>query len=426
MLINKLKQKSSSQFIRNVGLLGGAELLNRIFRLGTTVTLARLLSPHDYGLAAVVITTNEFATIFTLRNGIGSKLIQANEQDLKVLCDTSYWLNWILCISLFSIQCIAAFPIAWFYGDNQVILPICVGATVYLMLPVFAVQAAMVQRENRLNITALATVGQSVLGNILAIALAMLGMRMWAIVLPAVLTTPVWIITYYLNHPWRPSASFTLKRWNEITNFAKNLLGSELLNKVKDNIDYLLVGRFLGVEALGIYYFAFNAGLGISLNVINALTWPLFPHLCAVRGNYNQFKKRYFKSLKVIAITITPLVILQSSLAPFYVPIIFGQKWVSAIPILVLICLSAIPRPFSNAAGQALMAVDKPHIGLYYNLIFTMLFTVCLLIAVQWGIFWVAVSVLITHWLAIPAFTVWASKYIFSRNLILFPTESKL
>jgi O-antigen/teichoic acid export membrane protein len=131
MLINQLKQKLSSQFIRNFSSLGGAELANRIFRLATTVTLARLLSPYDYGLAAVVLTTKDFADVFSLKAGIGAKIIQADERDVEVLSNTAYWLNWILCAALFIIQCIAAFPIAWFYGNTQVILPICIVARLY-------------------------------------------------------------------------------------------------------------------------------------------------------------------------------------------------------------------------------------------------------------------------------------------------------
>ncbi|MHC5831979.1 MAG: oligosaccharide flippase family protein, partial [Nostoc sp.] len=100
------------------------------------------------------------------------------------------------------------------------------------------------------------------------------------------------------------------------------------------NIDYLIIGRFLGINALGIYYFAFNAGLGISQNVINAFTSALFPHLCAARGDLKELKERYFSSLKFTAIIVVPLILLQSSLAPFYVPIVFGQKWVTAVPIL--------------------------------------------------------------------------------------------
>ncbi|MEH2035519.1 lipopolysaccharide biosynthesis protein [Nostoc sp.] len=416
MLIDKLKQQLSGQFIRNVGWLGGAELANRVFRLGTTITLAHLLNPYDYGLVAVVLTTNEFATVFTLKAGIGSKVIQADEQEIKVICDTSYWLNWILCSSIFVIQCIAAFPIAMFYGNNQVILPICVAALVYLMLPMFMIQSALIQRENRLNIAALCNVTQSLIANFSTIALALFGWGMWAVVLPIVLSTPVWIVISYMNHSWRPPKSFTLERWQEITKFGKDILGVELLNKFRSNIDYLLIGRFLGINALGIYYFAFNAGLGISLNVMSAVTSALFPHFCQVRGNFKQLKERYFSSLKSIAMFTVPLIVLQSSLAPFYVPIVFGQKWVAAVPILITICLSALPLAIYNPTYLLLNAIGKTHINLYWNLIYTVLFTISLLIAVQWGIFGVAVTVFICQVVTQPAFSIWAIRYFLAQN----------
>ncbi len=417
MLIKKLKQQLSSQFVRNVGWLGGAELANRIFRLGTTFTLARMFNPHDYGLVAVVLTTYEFTTVFTLRYGIGAKIIQADEQELKVICDTSYWLNWILCALLCVIQCVAAFPIALFYKDNQVILPICVLALVYLMLPFFMVQSALIQRENRLKITALCNVTQSILSNILTISLALFGLGMWAVVLSTVLTTPIWIVINNMYHTWRPPKSFKLDHWREIVNFSKDLLGVELLGKLRGNIDYLIIGRFLGINALGIYYFAFNAGLGISQNVMNAFTSALFPHLCAARGDLKQLKERFFSSLKSTAIIVVPLILLQSSLAPFYVPIVFGQKWVTAVPILILICLSALPLPLANATYLLLKTVGKTDIVLYWNLIFTVLFTIFLLVAVKWGIFWVAAAVLICQLVAQPIFSIWAVSYVFGNSL---------
>jgi PST family polysaccharide transporter len=423
MLINKLKQVLSGQFIRNAGWLGGAELVNRIFRLATTVTLARTFTSYDYGLVAIIYTTAEFASVFTLKYGIGAKIVQADEQDLKTICDTSYWLNWILCGSIFIIQCIGAFPIAWFYKNNQIILPICIMALSYLIMPVFMVQSAMIQRENRLKITALCNGVQALLTNILTVILALAGMGIWSVVLPSVLTTPVWIIITYRNHPWRPPTSFKIEQWREVTRFGKNMLGVELLNKLRANLDYLIVGRFLGVEALGIYYFAFNAGLGISVNVMSAFFSALFPYLCAARGNLKELKKRYFSSLKTITLFVIPLILLQSVLAPFYVPIIFGQKWIPAIPVLITICLSALPRPFGWATNLLLDAVDKTHITLYSDMIFTVVFTVSLLVAVKWGIFWVAAAVLISHMLVLPIFTVWGSRYVFTNYSRFYPAE---
>lgn len=416
MLINKLKHLLSDKFIRNVGWLGASEVVNRIFRLGVTVTLARIFRPYDYGLVSVVYTTFEFAMVLTLRGGTGAKIIQANEQDVQAICDTSYWLNWILCGSLFIIQCVAAFPIAQFYGNNQLILPLCTIALTYLMLPGFLVQESLLQRENRLEVVALCQATQGILSNTLTIGLALLGMGVWAIVWSMVLTTPVWIVINYINHPWRPPKSFTLDRWQEIIRFGKNLLGVELLGKLRGNLDYLLIGGFLGIDALGIYYFAFNAGLGISLSVIVTLTSALFPYLCEARGNLNQFRNRYFSSLKKIALIVVPLVVLQSSLAPLYVPIVFGQKWVEAIPILILICLSAVPMSFARAASQLLQAVDKSHIDLYWNIIFTGIFAAALLLAMQGGIYWVAAAVLISQAVALPIFTIWVSRLVFAKN----------
>ncbi|NEO66397.1 MAG: oligosaccharide flippase family protein, partial [Moorea sp. SIO4G2] len=293
------------------------------------------------------------------------------------------------------------------------ILPIVTDALLYLILPFFIVQSAMIRRENRLKITAFANATQAILSNIITVILAILGMGVWAVVWAMVLSTPVHIVINYRNHPWRAPKSFKLEQWQSVLSFGGNILGVELLEKLRSNLDYLLVGGFLGVEALGLYFFAFSAGLGISQNVIKLFTSSLFPYLCAVRENLTQLKERYFSSLKTTAIIVLPLIILQASLAPLYVPIVFGQKWVGAIPILILICLSALPLPLTNTTTQLLNAVGKAQINLYWNLIFTVIFATCLLVAVNWGILWVAVAVLICQLLT-PIFTILAIRYVFT------------
>ena len=175
----------------------------------------------------------------------------------------------------------------------------------------------------------------------------------------------------------------------------------------------MIVGKFLSIEALGIYYFAFNAGLGISLGIITSIKSALLPHLCNVRSNFQQFRSRYLNSLKTIAMVIIPIVLLQSSLAPVYVPIVFGQQWLPAIPVLILICLSAIPRPFADAASQLLLAVDKPEIDLIWNILFSGLFAVALLIGVQWQSVGVASAVLLIHWIFLPLFVLWSMRQVF-------------
>ncbi len=87
-LFSKLKEKLSNQFVRNIGWLDGSELTIRLFRLGATAILARCLNPADYGLAAIVMTTYELMRVFT-QTGISAKIIQADDQELEVLCNSA-------------------------------------------------------------------------------------------------------------------------------------------------------------------------------------------------------------------------------------------------------------------------------------------------------------------------------------------------
>ncbi len=416
MLINRIKKLSSDKFLSNIGWLGIAEIANRIFRLATTVVLARTFTAYDYGIASIIYTVVDLSFVLTISPGFGAKIIQADEQDLKQACDTTYWLNWLICIGLFLIQCLAAFPIANAYNNSTLVLPLCAVACTYLFIPFFVVQSTLVQRENRLKVTAIATAIQAILANFITVILALKGVGAWAVIIPIIATTPVWIIVCRQHISWREPKKITLKNWRLITSFGLKLLGVNALSRVRMNLDYLLVGSFLGVEALGLYFFAFNAGLGISQSVINAFSSALYPHLCAAREDKQELKKQFFRSLKTVALIVIPLVALQSSLAPFYVPIIFGQKWVDGVPILIVICLSAIPIALSRATSQLLQTLDKIHLDFYWNAIFTTVFAISLIIAVKTGIFAVACAVLVTQLIAMPIFTFWVVRHVFADN----------
>ncbi|NMF64652.1 lipopolysaccharide biosynthesis protein [Brasilonema octagenarum] len=440
-VINIIKKKFSGQFIRNVGWLSISEIIYRVLRLGLVVIIARYLNRHDYGLGAIIMTVREFSLTFA-DIGISAKIIQAEEEELEDLCNSAYWLSWVVFFSLFVIQSIAAFPIAWFYKSPNLILPIIVSGIAYLIWPLSTIQKTLIQRENRLKVIAIANSAQNFTGSILTAIFAVLGMGVWSLVLPSILISPLEPLIYYRAQSWRVNTGFTTKSWSQIFKFGKNILGVSLLRTLRNNLDYLLVGRFVvkqgvpeyGIQELGLYFFGFNAGLGISLSIINAINSAILPHLCGVRSELSELKKSYFSSLKTIRATIIPFVILQSSLAHIYVPIVFGKKWVPAIPIVILICLSAIPRPFADAASQLLIAVGKPHLDLYWNIIFTFLFSMTILIGVNlpflgvdtsvlsvhlgehWQIIVVAISVLLVHIVFLPLFTLWATRYVFPKT----------
>ena len=257
-------QSFMNPFLQSASWLGTAELFNRVMRLGTTVIVSRALSLEDYGLSAIVLVVVDVATVLSMRTGIGSKLVPAPKEDLDELCQTAYGLSWAIAILMFMLQFSVAFPIAHWYHEPRLIAPICVLAFNTLVAPTYLIQAALVYRENQFQVLALCNVGQAFFGNLAAIVMAQMGYGLWAFVVLGILATPIWWFIIRRSQSWRLRGKMSSARWSEILTFAKNLMDIELLGKIRATVDYLLIGQVLGMEALGIYYFAFNAGLGIS------------------------------------------------------------------------------------------------------------------------------------------------------------------
>jgi teichuronic acid exporter len=405
--------RSEDRYLRNIGWMGLSEFGIRISRLLATVILARLLSPEDYGVAALVLMTHEFVRVFT-RNGIGEKLVQALPSELNSLCNTAFTLNWILGIVLFLLQLGGSFLVAKFYGQPELIRPIILIGLTYLIYPLGSVQTSLILRENRMNVFGLTQLASVMTDNILIAIFALSGFGMWSIILPKFLVAPIWVVMVYRFHPWRPDWQPTLLHWRRILSFGSRILGVELLNTLRENIDYLLIGRFIGVSQLGTYYFAFNAGLGMSLSAVNAMGLTLYSDLCEVAHDRSLLKQRFQKNLSTISKVIVPLVALQTSLAPLYVPIIFGQKWVErgALPVLIIICCSALSRPIANAASMLFRSIGLPQVDLWWNLAFTLCLASAVVLGTSHGIVGVAVAVMATHLLLQPFYALWAWRVV--------------
>ena len=402
-----------NRFVRNLMAMGSAQIAIRISRLVTTVILSRLLNSEAYGLAAIALTVYEFIAVFT-RNGINARVIQATDDELESVTRTAYVLTWAICFGLMVIQALIALPIAWFCHDMRLFAPIALMSVIYIATPLCGMQAALQQREGRLGRIAFAGALQVTVDNALTAIFALMGMGMWAIVLPKILVAPIWVIVVRYGHTWRPGKLplrlSAYENWRDITRFSRNIVGVEIMTTFQANVDNIMVGAFLGVRALGIYYFAFNAGLGITLGLINALGQAVFPHLCQVRTDPRMLAVRYREAVGKLGFLVTPLVILQAALAPFYVPLVFGHKWDAAIPVLSIICLSALARPFASAASQLLTAVGRPEIELRWQAALTVALTIALLISSHVNLLAVAVSVLVVQTMMLGAFFFMAPK----------------
>ena len=324
---------------RNVGWLTVAEMISRIGRIFAAIILARQLDAVAFGVAAIALTVFELVRVFT-ENGIGAAVVRADDHELHKVANTAYRLMWIVCIALAILQCLVGIVVEALVPGRQAGVMIAVLAIVFLIMPFGVVHGFFLYRSERLKHLAVVSSSQAMADHILTAILALSGFGAWAIVLPKVLTAPLWLYCIMRPKAWVRNRHAGYAPARKIIRFSLPVLGSELLSTFRDQMDKLVVSTVLGIEALGLYYFAFNAGLGLSTALNKAFSNALFPHLNAARNRLATYRK----ALIQIGLPFCAVYIAQAAAALLYVPIIFGEKWALAAPLVALLCLGGPAR----------------------------------------------------------------------------------
>jgi O-antigen/teichoic acid export membrane protein len=311
------------------------------------------------GTAALALSLFELVRVLT-NVGIGQRIIAAKDNELSAICNAALRLFWAVCLAVMAIQLLVA-AVAYVTFDNgEVAAMLAVLSAVYIFMPMGLVQIFLAMRDQRMAATARVAAVQNIVDAALTVALVLMWPSAWAIVLPKLLTAPIWLIEARKAYQWMPSQNVAPAPFAEFKVFGPAILGSELLAAARIHGDKLLVGALLGTEALGIYYFAFNAGLGITQSFVAACNLVLFPHLAKSRSD--QIGNKFRQSFALGFMVLCPVVIAQAALAPYYIPIIFGDNWSQSVPYVALLAGAALPLYAGAILGAWYRALGTPFV----------------------------------------------------------------
>lgn len=363
-LIARCRTADIGQLLSGLAAFGGAEVATRLIRIASVVVIARQVSPTIMGVAALALSL--FEVVRVLANaGIGQRIIAESPEQLAATCNTAHRLFWVWCLGVSLIQLtLAAVLHAFGMGDIAAMLAVLSG--VYLFMPAGLVQVFLLMRDGRFGIIARITAAQAIADQLLTLAFVLLWPSAWAIVLPKLVTAPLWLLLVRRAKAWRPQAAAGLTPWRSFLGFAAGVLVSELVNVGRTQLDKLLVGALFGVQALGIYYFAFNAGLGITTSFITALGQVLFPYISAAQAASSR-ARRCRQGLWLGLALFLPVLALQVGLAHWYVPLVFGEQWREAAPLVSVLALGAVPMIFAAVASAWLRAQCRPGVEALLN-----------------------------------------------------------
>lgn len=346
------KLGAPSKLVRNMGWIAGAEMISRIGRIVAAIILARSLDAYAFGVAALALTVFELVRLFC-ENGVGAAVIRARDEDVDATANTAYKLMWWICGTLALVQTSIGVLTAFVLNAPHLGSMIALLSGVYLIMPFGVVHAYILHREERFRHLAGVTASQTTADHLITALLALTGFGAWAIVLPKLLTAPIWLVGVRWGQPWKRNSEAGLVTVSSITSFALPVLGAEICTALRDQADKLIVSAFLGVEALGIYYFAFNAGLGLSSSLNRAVSGALYPHLCRAVATGENIGARFDRLVTRGGPLLGAIYLTQAAAALLYVPFLFGPNWAHAAPLVAIFCLSG-PARLAIDASRAL------------------------------------------------------------------------
>jgi O-antigen/teichoic acid export membrane protein len=334
-----------------------AQGANFLLRIGSLIILARLLDPKDFGLVGMVTAVTGVFGLFR-DAGLSMVTIQrptiTNEQ-----VSTLFWLN-ILVGTLLTALCVAVAPLlVTFYHEPRLFWITVVMATGFFLNAAGVQHSALLQRDMRFGaLSAIETMSQAV-GVIVGIGLAMQGFGYWAlvgpaVVLPAISTLGVWAIS-----AWVPGTPHWGADSGRMIRFGGMTTLNSLIMYVSYNLEKILLGRFWGAEALGVYGRAFQLISLPSENLNQATGGVIFTALSRLQGDPDRLKKYFLSSYSVMLSLTLPTTIACALFADDIIMLVLGPKWKDAVIIFQLLAPTILVLALINPTYALLISIGR-------------------------------------------------------------------
>ena len=308
-----------------------------------SVILARLLSPSDYGIIAMVTIFFAVAQSF-VDSGFSNALVRKTdrrEEDLS----TCFYFN----IGVGIVAYIVLFLIAPFIADfynQQILSPIIrITGLGVVLNSLCVVQQALFTIKIDFKSQAKVTLSATIISGIVGVVLAYQGYGVWALVWQGVVMTSARMALLWLMSKWRPTTGFSKSSFNYLFGYGSKLLASGLLDTIYNNIYPIVIGKFYTPAQLGNYSRALSFAQLPSSNITSILQRVTFPVLSTIQDDIPRLQANYRRLLKLSAFIVFPLMMGLAAVAFPMIRIVLTPKWEGCSLYLQIICFALMWYP---------------------------------------------------------------------------------
>jgi PST family polysaccharide transporter len=380
------------KFYGSVLVLGSFTVLNVLVSFLLSIFTSRLLSPKEFGIVALVTVFSGFISFFK-DSGITYSIIR-KENTIQQLNEIHLYAI-VVGFFLFFIVALLAYPIAIFYNDGELMFAtIAIGLT--LLLESLSIVPLAYLRKN-LDFKAIGFIQffSTVIGSLSVIGFAFFGFSFWSIIFGQWISA---VVKFFHAGKSAPISFSFLNRkklrfvFLEVRTLTLSISTTRLISYWSSNVDNLLVGKFLGPQALGIYSRAYQM-LVMQLNMITGtFNSALLPNI--IRVPHQQMIEEYNDMINIIILITCPVMILLVFFSEPFVGLLWGKNWTEVSRLLPYFGIMAtLYLPVSTIGSMFVATNNEKHLftftlitsvltalfiilGLYFSLELMLLFLV--------------------------------------------------
>lgn len=342
----------------------------------TSVVLARILMPADFGLFALAFVLIDGFGLFK-NLGIGQALIQRKDE-VEEASDTAFIILPLVGFLLFVLLYALAPFGAQLLGNTTITSLVRILGFIFVISCFSQVPGSLLNKNLQFKEKAISEICATISYSFVSIFLAINKFGVWSLVYGYIVKTVVQTAMFWFYAKWRPHFRFSKKIAVQMLNFGKFLLAGNILSFLRGNLDNVFVGKMLGVTMLGYYALAFNISTFLNDYIIDRFSTVLFPAYSKIQDDTDDLKTAYLKVLKYILIISVPFVLILFLLAPEFLKIVYGDKWLPAISVLRILCFAGLIKAVSGTTNPIFLAKGRTKTDFYLTLIPTSLFFILL------------------------------------------------
>jgi len=380
------------RFVGGLSWTAGAQLASQAVTFLAGVLLARLLVPGQFGIVAMAVV---YTTLVSLLGEMGLSAAIVYFDDLTdVDLRTMYWANIGVNGLLFAAAFVLSPLVGGFFHDPAVVPVVKVASLGLVVSALGGVQRTLLGKRMDFRRLARNRFAGSMVYAVAAVVMALGGWGVWALVVGRLLEQATDSALAAFGSDWRPGPSFSAKSLRRLLGYGSRVWAGNMLYYGQENIDNLVVGRVLGATPLGYYSLAFrlaNVPRWFFSGVVGSV---MFPSFSSGREQPSVLRSMYLRVCSYAILIALGLGSGMALVAREFVAVVYGGKWLPAVPALRILAIAAGVYCVSQVAGPVLLALGRP--GLQTALLTgsSGVLLAGALVGVRWGLAGVAASVL--------------------------------